>query len=187
MSPKDKNDQVMNELPNNYIFKSPVGVFIFYHCIKALTFSAFVLYFLDFYYFSVSIGFMLMVILINAYRNNVFFIITEKELIVKDVFFGSVLNKFLFNDVEKIEIKFSFEKDQRQWLALRYHKDTKIFSKKFRCDWLHHMDASIADHDDSLEHELFELLKDEDFFDGSIQQLFKVCQQKCSDCTEVFN
>lgn len=187
MSLKDKNDLKMGELPNYYNFKSPVGVFIFYHSIKALTFSAFVLYFLDFYYFAVSIGFMLLVILINAYRNNVCFFITEKALIVKDVFFGRVLTKVLFKDIKKIEIKFSHEKDQRQWLALSYHKDVKIVSKKFRCDWLHHMDASIADHDDSLEHELFELLKDEDFFTGSIHQLFKICQQKCSDCIEVFS
>ena len=67
----------------------------------------------------------------------------------------------------------------RQWLQIQT-KDTVIC---FRCDWLHRQDPpeDEDDHHEQPEGELFELLEDEDFYKGSIEQLLDLLRNQKID------
>jgi len=84
---------------------------------------------------------------------------------------GQKSHTFDYTSIQFIEIKYAKEKDSRQWLSIYLKKTKKPLH--FRCDWLHMQDPPDEDEDDhgQPEHELFELLEDEDFYEGSLQQL----------------
>lgn len=78
-----------------------------------------------------------------------------------------------YSKIHSIEIKYAVEKDNRQWLHIHFHdEDGYEKFKKYRCDWLQTQDPPDGEESQDVpDNELFEILKDEDFYDASLNQL----------------
>lgn len=80
--------------------------------------------------------------------------------------------------LQRVNIRLGQGLDQRQWLD--FYTDEGIHHR-LRCDNLHEQDPPEIDdheHHDQPEHELFALLNDEDFYEGSLQHLAALFHQQ---------
>lgn len=158
-------------------FKSAAAVFVSYLLIRAAPLTAFIYYFSDGFYALLSAFLIATLILLYALKCNHHFLIHRKQLIVSRI--GLLGHKKWYFDYDKItaiSYKLADDKDSRQWLCVK-SSNRKVL---FRCDWLHRQDPPEAE-DDQHQHpegELFELLEDEDFYKGSIEQLLDLLQEQ---------
>ena len=106
------------------------------------------------------------------------FILTNNTLEVHRPF-GPIrhpLHNISLNELARAEIRIGQGWDQRQWLVLHFANQTQ---QQWRCDALHEQDPPDEDdHHDVPEHELFELLEEEDFYEGSLQHFAALLRQK---------
>ncbi|MBL4649924.1 MAG: hypothetical protein JKY03_09340 [Aureispira sp.] len=159
-------------MENTLQFKSTVSVFLTYLILKAAPFVAIVYYFFTWQLALLSALVLLGIILIHsAYTNHNFSLNKHSLTISPSIAFGQKTHSFDYQSIQSIEIKYAQEKDDHQWLMIRLKKTKKLLC--FRCDWLHMQDPPNEEEDDHEhpEHELFELLEGEDFYNGSLQQL----------------
>jgi len=157
---------------NTLQFKSTVSVFLTYLILKAAPFVAIVYYFFTWQLALLSALIVLLLILIHSAHTNHNFSINNHHLtIYPSIPVGQKTQTFDYKSIQSIEIKYAQEKDDHQWLMIRLKKTKKLLC--FRCDWLHMQDPPNEEEDDHEhpEHELFELLEGEDFYNGSLQQL----------------
>ncbi len=151
-------------------FKSAAAVFVSYLFIRAAPLTALIYYFSNAYYAFFSACLLGSLILLYALKYNHHFLISQKQLVVSSI--GLIGQKKWYFDYDKItavSYKLADDKDNRQWLCI----ETKTNRQLFRCDWLHRQDPPETE-DDQHQHpegELFELLENEDFYKGSIEQL----------------
>jgi hypothetical protein len=151
-------------------FQSTVSVFLTYLILKAAPLVAVVYYFSTWQWALLSAFILLLIILIHSAYNNHNFSINDDSLTISPSMpFGQKTHCFEFSSIKSIEIKYAQEKDQQQWLRIHFKKTKKLLH--FPCNWLHMQDPPDEDDHEHPEHELFELLEDEDFYDGSLQQL----------------
>ena len=156
-------------------FKSTVSVYLTYLIFKAAPIVAVVYYFTNWYWAIPTSIALLVIILIYSGTNNHHFDLTPNSLVVHPILsFWKKPVKFQLEEIQTLSIKYAAEKDSRQWLEVT--QKTTSTTQKFRCDWLHlpdpEEDDDHHDHDHgSSSHELFELLEDEDFYNGSLQHL----------------
>jgi hypothetical protein len=157
---------------NTLQFQSTVSVFLTYLILKAAPFVAVVYYFFTWQLALLSALVLVGIILIHsAYTNHNFSLNKHSLTISPSIAFGQKMHRFDYSSIQSIEIKYAQEKDQHQWLTVHLKETQKLL--RFRCDWLHIQDPPEEDEDDHEhpEHELFELLENEDFYNGSFQQL----------------
>jgi hypothetical protein len=157
---------------NTLQFQSTVSVFLTYLILRVTPFVAIVYYFFTWQLALLIALVLLVIIIIHSARANHNFTINHQSLNIRpSIFFGQKSHSFDYTSIKTIEIKYAREKDNHQWLAIHFKETSKIL--RFRCDWLHMQDPPDEDEDDHghPEHELFELLEDEDFYAGSLQQL----------------
>lgn len=153
-------------------FKSTVSVFLTYLILKAAPLVAVVYYFFNWQLALLSALILLLIILIHSAHTNHNFRINKQSLSISpSIFVGQKSHTFDYTSIQFIQIKYAKEKDQHQWLAIHLKENKELL--RFRCDWLHMQDPPDEDEDDhgQPEHELFELLENEDFYEGSLQQL----------------
>jgi hypothetical protein len=157
---------------NTLQFKSTVSVFLTYLILKVAPFVAVIYYFFTWQLALLTALVLLGIILIHsAYTNHNFSLNKHSLVISPSIPFGQKTYNFDYQSIQSIEIKYAQEKDDHQWLTIHLKKTKKLLC--FRCDWLHMQDPPEEDEDDHEhpEHELFELLEGEDFYDGSLQHL----------------
>ncbi|BDS14803.1 hypothetical protein [Aureispira anguillae] len=156
-------------------FQSTVSVFLIYLILKAAPLVAVVYYFSDWSIATpVAIVLLLTILIYSALTNHDFSIEHQQLTIVPSIFFWKKAIYVPYATIEQIEIKYAHERDNRQWLTIFSNDKTgQLQAKKYRCDWLHMQDPPDEDDDDHghPEHELFELLENEDFYQGSLEQL----------------
>lgn len=175
MLPNEKNSQTLSSVSSSHStqFKSASSVFISYLLIRAAPITAFVYYFSNWQAAFIVAILLCILIICFAMRNNHNFAIHNKQLIITPILFQWKKDKLIELDkMEKVMIKLSDDKDARQWLHF-YDKDQQSDSLRYRCDWLHRQDPPEAE-EDNHEHpegELFDLLEDEDFYQGSAEHL----------------
>lgn len=160
-------------------FQSTVSVFLTYLILKTAPLVAVVYYFFTWQLALLSAVILLLIILAHsAYTNHNFSLHKDNLRISPSIPVGQQTYHFDYTSIQGIEIKYAKEKDSRQWLTVYLKKNKKLF--RFRCDWLHLQDPPDEHEDDhgQLEHELFELLEDEDFYDGSLQHLSHELQNR---------
>ena len=173
-------------------FNSSSGVFLIYLILKTAPLVAVVFYFYN-WEMSLLTAFVLSAaILLYSGSTNHNFVLSENNLSVKPVlFFWHRERSILYSEIENAEIKFSVGKDNRQWILIHYKDSVKVkTSQKFRCDWLHRQDAE-DDEDDDHDHdhsgnELFEMLEDEDFYEGSLEHLRDELKKNNLTVKEIF-
>lgn len=168
-------------------FTSTVSVFLTYLILKAAPISAVVYYFSNWQYALLSGIVLLIVILLYSGLTNNHFSLTPTHLIVHpSLFFWKKDLEIPYSEIHSIQIKYAVSKDNRQWLAIR--KTAREKPQIYRCDWLHQQDPPEEDEDDhehgSASHELFQLLEDEDFYDGSLEHLANVLRSQSVLVTE---
>ncbi len=159
-------------MKNTLQFKSTVSVFLTYLIFRTAPFVAAVYYFFTWQLALLTGLILLLIILIHSARTNHNFSISNQSLtVLPSIPLVQKPQSFDFASIQGIEIKYAREKDNHQWLTI-YRKEAPN-TLRFRCDWLHLQDPPDEDEDDHghPEHELFELLEDEDFYAGSLQQL----------------
>lgn len=155
-------------------FQSTVSVFLVYLVLKAAPISAVVYYFYNWQASLLTAVLTLVIILIYAGRSNHDFSLSSTELIIQpSIFIWRPTQYIPYVNIQGIEVKYSAGRDNRQWLLVHYEdRQNNRISKKYRCDWLHMQDPpDDEEHHDEPEHELFELLEDEDFYNGSLEHL----------------
>lgn len=153
-------------------FQSTVSVSLTYLILRTAPLVAVVYYFFTWQLALLTAFLLLLIILIHSTYTNHNFSINEDTLTISpSITFGQKTHSFDFSSIQFIEIKYAQEKDQRQWLKIHFNK--RKTHLQFRCDWLHMQDPPDEDEDDHghPEHELFELLEGEDFYNGSLEQL----------------
>ena len=161
-------------------FRSAASVFVSYLLIRAAPITALVFYFSNWQYTLIAAGLLSTIVLIYALRSNHHFTLHAEALIVTNIAkIGRKSWQFPYCQIENIRYQLSSEADPRQWLQIQT-KDTVIC---FRCDWLHRQDPpeDEDDHHEQPEGELFELLEDEDFYKGSIEQLLDLLRNQKID------
>lgn len=159
-------------MENTLHFKSTVSVFLTYLILKAAPLVAVVYYFFTWQLAVLSAFVLIIIILIHSTSTNHNFSINKHSLTISpSISWGQKSHTFEYTSIQYLEIKYAKEKDNKQWLAIQPKKNKALLH--FRCDWLHTQDPPDEDEDDHghPEHELFELLEDEDFYEGSLQQL----------------
>ena len=164
-------------------FQSAISVFLTYLVLKTAPLSALVYYFHSWEAALIVQLFLFIIILIYSGFNNHHFSLEEKQLIVYPaLFFWQAKQAIPYTNIVAVEIKYASEKNNQQWLLVYFKKSPiKGLPTKFRCNWLHMQDPPEIedDHDHGHpEHELFELLEDEDFYDGSLEQLADELRKK---------
>jgi len=155
-------------------FKSTVSVYLTYLIFKAAPLVAVVYYFSDWNWAALTAVLLLIIILIYSGLTNHHFELSDRSLITHPILlFWKKRTEFPLDSIKNIQIKYAVEKDSRQWLIVTTNQASKAL--KFRCDWLHLPDPDEEDDHDHEHgpdsHELFELLEDEDFYQGSLQHL----------------
>ncbi|WP_052597965.1 hypothetical protein [Aureispira sp. CCB-QB1] len=176
----------LNSVQHTLQFQSTVSVFLTYLILKAAPAVAVVYYFFTWQLAILSAVLLLAIILAHsAYTNHNFQISKHDIQISPSISITQQVQTFDYKSIEYIEIKYSQEKDNKQWLAIQLKNNSKIH--RFRCDWLHMQDPPDEDEDDHghPEHELFELLEDEDFYEGSLQQLSTELRNRGVEVREV--
>ncbi len=160
------------------VFQSEIGLFLVYLLVRTAPLVAVVFYFTTVTAAVVVAIVLLAVLLWAARRNNHQFILHSTSLAIKTGFgaFGAPIS-YSYHQIQQAAVKLANRHDKRQWLALQ---DQTGRWKKYRCDWLHQQDPpSVDEHDDNTpQHELFDLLDEEDFYEGSIQQMAFLLQKK---------
>jgi hypothetical protein len=113
----------------------------------------------------------LMILIHSAFTNHNFSLDKQCLSISPSIPLGQKKHTFDYTSIQSIQIKYAQEKNQHQSLSIHLKKTKKLLH--FRCDWLHTQDPPDEDEDDHghPEHELFELLEEEDFYEGSLQHL----------------
>lgn len=162
-------------------FQSTVSVFLTYLILKAAPITAVVYYFFDWQFALASAFVLLGVILCYSGFSNHHFSLDKAQLnIHPSLFFWQKTIRIPYKTILSIEIKYSSEKDGRQWLNITTNDSTSTQENKYRCDWLHMQDPPDEDEKGHghPEHELFELLENEDFYEGSLEQLSHLLQQR---------
>jgi hypothetical protein len=158
-------------------FKSAAAVFVSYLFIRAAPLTALIYYFSDAYYAFFSAFLLGSLILLYALRHNHHFLMHQKQLVVSSIgLIGQKKWYFEYDKITAVYYKLSDDNDSRQWLCIEIKKNSRLF----RCDWLHRQDPPETE-DDQHQHpegELFELLEDEDFYKGSIEQLLDLLRAK---------
>lgn len=173
-------------MENTLQFQSTVSVFLTYLILKTAPLVAVVYYFFTWQLALLSAVILLLIILAHStYTNHNFNLHKDGLSIAPSIPIGQQTHSFDYTSIQSIEIKYAKEKDSRQWLVVYLKKNKKLF--RFRCDWLHLQDPPDEDEDDhgQLEHELFELLEDEDFYKGSLQHLSNELQNKGIQVREI--
>lgn len=160
------------------VFKSEIGLFLSYLLVRTAPLVALAFYFTSFGGALITTVLLLLILLWAARRHNYRFTGQAEALLIEPSFWAtSPPIYYSYQNIQAATIKCSNRQDRRQWLALQ---DQTGHWKRFRCDWLHEQDPpSVDEHDDDTpQHELFELLDEEDFYQGSIQHLAYFLQQK---------
>lgn len=171
-------------------FQSAVSVFLIYLVFKAAPITAVVYYFFDWQWALFSAVLLLSIIFVYSGLTNHHFSLGSEQLTIRpSLFFWKKPLSIPYQDIGSIEIKFSGEKDNRQWLKITSTNagKTALKMKQYRCDWLHMQDPPDDEDDDHghPEHELFELLEEEDFYEGSLEQLSNELQTKGLSVTQL--
>jgi hypothetical protein len=171
-------------------FNSSSAVFLTYLIIKTAPLVAVVFYFYNWEMSLVSALILSVIILIYSGSTNHNFTLRENNISVKPVlFFWRRELSILYTEINNAEIKFSVGKDSRQWVLIHYKDSLKIkASQKFRCDWLHRQEAE-EDEEEKHDHsgnELFEMLEDEDFYEGSLEHLRDELNKNNLSVKEIF-
>lgn len=160
------------------LFKSEIGLFLAYLLVRTAPLVAVVFYFTHLFWTIIAAVLLIILLVWAARHHNYQFLCSKEQLQIEPSFwkFQAPIS-YPYSSIQQAQIKIASRQDKRQWLAL---KDTTGSWKKFRCDWLHEQDPpSVDEHeDDTPQHELFELLEEEDFYQGSIQHLAYSLQQQ---------
>ena len=155
-------------------FQSITSVFLTYLILKSAPIPAVVYYFFGWQASALSAVFLLLIILLYSGSTNHHFTLARDFISIHpSLFFWKADISIAYANIQSVEIKFAAPKDNRQWLLLHYKDATgRLLSQKYRCDWLHTQEPEGEEDDhEHPEGELFELLEDEDFYDGSLEQL----------------
>lgn len=172
------NERSTSSTEETFLFQSEIGLFLVYLFVRTAPLVAVVFYFTS-YLVAALAGLLLLVgLLWAAKRNNHRFLLTPNSLQIKSSFWSKgTIQNYPYSTIEQVTIKWANNSNKRQWLGVQ---DQTGNWKRFRCDWLHQQDPpSVDEHDDDTpQHELFELLDEEDFYQGSIQQMAYILQQK---------
>lgn len=160
------------------VFQSEISLSLAYLFVRVAPLVAFVFYFTTpFWTLLTALG-LSFLLLWAARQHNYRFVGQANNLQIAPSFWSSDPPiHYSYSNIQAAAIKISSRQDKRQWLAL---KDQTGQWRRFRCDWLHEQDPpSVDEHEDTTpQHELFELLDEEDFYQGSIQHLAYFLQQK---------
>lgn len=165
-------------------FQSSTSVFLTYLIFKASPVVALVYYFFNWPLALLSAVLFLASILIYSGKNNHHFTVDSERLIIhQSLFFWIKDAGISYKEIKSIEIKYANEKDNRQWLLIDALGKKKYI---YRCDWIHTQDPpeDEDDHHQLPEGELFELLENEDFYKGSLNELADVLREKKLDVKE---
>lgn len=155
-------------------FRSNTGIFLWYAIAKWLPLVAVVYYFSTLLVTLITAALLLAFVLLYSGLTNHWFSLEQDTLLIHPVLlFWKPIQRFPLTKIDQIQIKGFHEQDRRQWLSiLTQNSQTPV---KFRCDWLHLQDPpeeeEHAHEHEHPEHELFELLEEEDFYEGSLQHL----------------
>lgn len=156
-------------------FQSTISVFLLYLILKFAPITAVVYYFGNAYMALITGFILLLIILIYSGLTNHHFSLHATNLdVIPSLFFWKNKQSISYQEIQDIEIKYSTTEDNVQWVLIRSQSPTGVIrTQKYRCDWLHRQDPPELEEEahDHPEHELFELLEDEDFYDGSLEQL----------------
>lgn len=113
-----------------------------------------------------------------VWSHNHRFVLTDTHLTIYHPFGNPTpLHRVSFDQLASVSIRLGRGWDQRQWLDLyTIHK----VHTRWRCDALHEQDPPEPDdhHHDHPEHELFALLEEEDFYEGSLQHFASLLRQR---------
>lgn len=177
MSQSAKSKTLNPEL-ESLVFKSEIGLFLVYLLVRTAPLVALVFYFSN-WLWAIIVALLLMILLVWAarYYNHCFLCHPTTLSIMPSFWQWSSPKTYTYTSIQQATLKIASRQDKRQWLALQ---DQAGNWKRFRCDWLHQQDPpSVEEHDDDRpQHELFELLDEEDFYHGSIQHLGYFLQQR---------
>jgi hypothetical protein len=159
-------------------FQSEVGLFLVYLLVRTAPLVAVVFYFSN-WLWAILAALLLIIVLIGAarYHNHRFLCQPSTLSITPSFWYWAKPATYTYTSIQQATLKIASRQDKRQWLALQDQTGTW---RRFRCDWLHQQDPpSVDEHDDDTpQHELFELLDEEDFYHGSIQHLGYFLQQQ---------
>lgn len=173
-------------MKNTLQFNSTISVFLTYLILRVAPLVAVVYYFFT-WQWAIIVGLILLIAILihSAYTNHNFSLDNKRLQISPSIPLGQKVHTFDYTSIKFIQIKYAKERENVQWLAVHLKNASKPI--RFRCDWLHVQDPPDEDEDDhgQLEHELFELLEDEDFYDGSLQQLSDELRKRGLNIQEV--
>lgn len=173
-------------MKNTLQFNSTISVFLTYLIIRGAPLVAVIYYFFTWQWAVVTGLILLIAILIHsAYTNHNFSLSNQKLTISPSISLGQKTHTFDYTSIRFIQIKYAKERENIQWLTIHLNNAPKPI--RFRCDWLHVQDPPDEDEEDHghPEHELFELLEDEDFYEGSLQQLSNELRKKGINVQEI--
>lgn len=158
-------------------FQSTTSVFLTYLIFKAAPIVALVYYFSCWEYAFLSAIVLFVAIITYSDRTNHNFRLEEERFVVlPSLFFWKKEFGIAYKEIKSIRIKYAQEKDSRQWLEIEALGKQNY---RYRCDWLHTQDPPDEEDDHELpEGELFEILKDEDFYKGSLNELEDMLRTK---------
>jgi hypothetical protein len=160
------------------VFQSEVGLFLVYLLVRTLPLVAVVFYFTTWVEAALTALGLVLLLLWTARRHNHRFTVHATHLEIAPSFWPfSKPHTYSYKALTKVAVKIAHRGDRRQWITL--HTTTQQ-TQRYRCDWLHQQDPpSVDEHDDDgPQHELFDLLDEEDFYEGSIQHLVVLLQKK---------
>jgi len=179
--------KTLNSKLESLIFESEIGLFLVYLLVRTAPLVALVFYFST-WHWAIIAALLLMIMLVWAarYHNHRFLCHSTTLSIMPSFWYWGSPNTYVYTSIQQATLKIASRQDKRQWLALQ---DQTGNWKRFRCDWLHQQDPpSVDEHDDdSPQHELFELLDEEDFYHGSIQHLGYFLQQQGISVQVIFS
>lgn len=151
-------------------FQSETSIFLSYLILKIAPLIALIYYIYNWNYALLALIALIIIIISHSKKNNYHFRLEEKNLVIyQSLSFRKKEISIPYEQIKSIHIKYAKEKDSRQWLKINTIKQN---NHCYRCDWLHTQDPpSEEEHHELPEGELFDLLAEEDFYKGSLNEL----------------